>query len=220
MSYYIVGKYNILNATANVAILGRISAEVVSLLGPLGELSVTKLTSYIPVLGKATGILINALTMDPATERTSFIPPLSSGETKFKDFKVEFNGGVESKSSIKSFKWLSKCDTSGLESLTLKEQIEKTKETVQEIRQQQIDAFNKKLEEQRQQAQEARQQMLDAKEGLKNLFKKPEPQTTPSETPTSTESPVENVQGSDTQTPSAESTKTIENSDVKPNSDE
>ncbi len=220
MSYYIVGKYNILNATANVAILGRISAEVVSLLGPLGELSVTKLTSYIPVLGKATGILINALTMDPATERTSFIPPLSSGETKFKDFKVEFNGGVESKSSIKSFKWLSKCDTSELESLTLKEQIEKTKETVQEIRQQQIDAFNKKLEEQRQQAQEARQQMLDAKEGLKNLFKKTEPQTTPSETTTSTESPVENVQGSDTQTPSTEPTKTIENSDVKPNSDE
>ena len=220
MSYYIVGKYNILNATANVAILGRISAEVVSLLGPLGQLSVTKITSYIPVLGKATGILINALTMDPATERTSFIPALSSGETNFKDFKVEFNGGVESKSSIKSFKWLSKCDTSELESLTLKEQVQKTKETVQEIKQQQIDAFNKKIEEQRQQAQEARQQLLDAKEGLKNLFKKSEPQTTSSETQSSSETSAENNSSNDTQTSSQEAGKTIQNSDVQPDSAE
>ena len=203
MSYYIVGKYNILNATANVAVLGRISADVVNLLGPLGELSVTKLTSYIPIFGKSTGIIINAMTSDPATEKTSFIPQLSSGNTNYKDFKVEFNGGVESKSSIKSFKWLSKCDTSELDALSLKEQIQKTKDVIQETKQQQIDAFNKKLEEQRQQAQEARQQMIDAKEGLKNLFKNAGAKTE--------ENVSEPVESKSVETPATTESKSSEN---------
>lgn len=169
MSSYITGKYNLLNATANVIVLGRISAEVVSLLGPLGDLSVSKLTSYIPKFGTLTGNLINALTTDPKSENVSAIPLLSSGNKNYKDFKVVFNGGVESRSSVKSFKWLSKCDTSEIEQVTVKEQIENTKQAIQEAKQHKVEQLQKSLEESRAKAQEAKQQMQDAKEGLKNL---------------------------------------------------
>ena len=171
MAYYITGQYNLLNATANVVVLGRISAEVVSLLGPLGDLSVSKLTSYIPKFGALTGNIINAMTSDPKNENIASIPQLSSGNTNYKDFKVVFNGGVESKSSVKSFKWLSKCDTSALEQPTLKEQVQQTKQAVQDAVQQKIDNINAIRGQQKQSALEANQQMKDAVQGLKNLFK-------------------------------------------------
>ena len=167
MAYYITGRYNLLNATANVTVLGRLSAEVVALLGPLGDLSVSKLTSYIPKFGTATGNIINALTTDPKKENTALIPAILS--KNYKDFKVQFNGGVESRSSVKSFKWLSKCDTSAIEKVSVKEQVQNTKEAVKDAYQQKSQEFANKLQQQREQAQEARQQMLDAKEGLKNF---------------------------------------------------
>ncbi len=169
MAYYITGKYNLLNGTANVVVLGRLSAEVVKLLGPLGDLSVDKLTSFIPKFGNLTGKLINALTTDPKNEKVSAIPELSSGSKNYKDFKVLFNGGVESKSSVKSFKWLSKCDTSAIESVSVKEQVETTKQAVQDAYKQKTQEFQNKLQQQREEAQAARQQMQDAKQGLKNL---------------------------------------------------
>lgn len=169
MAYYITGKYNLLNGTANVVVLGRLSAEVVKLLGPLGDLSVDKLTSYIPKFGNMTANLIKAVTTDPKGENTSAIPALSSGNKNYKDFKVQFNGGVESKSSVKSFKWLSKCDTSAIESVSVKEQVHQTKQAVQEAVQQKKDAVNTLLEQKRKEAEESRQQMQNAKEGLKNL---------------------------------------------------
>ncbi len=172
MAYYITGQYNLLNATANVIVLGRISADVVSILGPLGDLSVTKLTAYIPKFGALTGNLINALTSDPKNENVSAIPQLSSGNKNYKDFKVVFNGGVESKSSVKSFKWLSKCDTSALQQPTVKEQVEQTKQAVKEAVQQKIDNINAIRDAQKQSAREANQQLKDTVQGLKNLFKK------------------------------------------------
>ena len=169
MAYYITGKYNLLNGTANIVILGRLSAEVVKLLGPLGDLSVEKLTSYIPKFGSLTGNLINAITTDPKNEKVNLIPQLSHENKNIKDFKVVFNGGIESKSSVKSFKWLSKCDTSAIETITIKKQVQQTKQAVQETVQQKKDALNELLEQKRQQAKESRQQMKNAKEGLKNF---------------------------------------------------
>lgn len=167
MSYYVVGKYNILNGTANVVILGRISAEIVALLGPLGDLSVEKLTSFIPKFGNLTGKLINAMTSDPRFENVSKIPQLSSGNTNYKDFKVMFNGGVDSKSSVKSFKWLSKCDTSAIDSL--ENQIKNAKEAIQKAKDIKIDQITDKIQEQKQKAAETKQKIQNAKEELKNL---------------------------------------------------
>ena len=49
---------------------------------------------------------------------------------RFKDFKVIFNGGIESSNSIKSFKWLTDIDTSALEPVSVTETIKSLKSTV------------------------------------------------------------------------------------------
>ena len=102
--------------STNVTILGRLDQSVVSLLGPVGELSAEKLLSAIPKFGTLTASIANALTTNPKGERISEIPSLSSGSESYKDFKVIFNGGLESSSSMKSFKWLTDIDTTALES--------------------------------------------------------------------------------------------------------
>ena len=89
------------------------------------------------------------------------MPKLSSGSQEFKDFKVEYNGGLDSSSSVKSFKWLTKCDTSAI---NVKQDINNAVNYIKEDLQKTKDAFNRSM-------QNSKQQLLDAKEDIKNLFK-------------------------------------------------
>ncbi len=183
MASFIYGKYNLINASANLTILGRLGADVVAALGPVGELSVSKLTSYIPKFGTLTGNMINALTTNPKGERTSEIPALSNGSTNYKDFKAVFNGGIESKNSVKSFKWLSVCDTSQIEGGSLKEQLQQSSNALNQLRTEKKEAVQKNIEEvkntAKQTAEEIKNQVQNTKDSineLKNLFKKPQVQ--------------------------------------------
>jgi hypothetical protein len=109
MSMYVSGRYNLLDNSANLIILGRLSDDVVRLLGPIGDFSVDKVLSRIPKLGSITSYMINQITTNPEYENTSLIPDLTpKTELPTKEFKVLLNGGLESQSSVKSFKWLSK----------------------------------------------------------------------------------------------------------------
>lgn len=171
IAYYITGKYNILNGSANLIILGRLGSDVVAVLGPVGELSVNKLTSYLPRFGAATASIINTMTSDPKNEKTSEIPQLSSGNEVYKDFKVTINGGIESKSSVKSFKWLSNPDMSAIEAPSLKEQIETSREQIKTNIENKIDAAKTIREQSRQDFKEQVQNVKDSVDEIKNLFK-------------------------------------------------
>lgn len=180
MSAFICGRYNLVNATANVTILGRLGAEVVKVLGPVGDLSVDKLTSFIPKFGAATAKILNAMTTNPNGERTAEIPALSNGNNNYKDFKVSFNGGVESKSSVKSFKWLSVCDTSQIEGGSFKDQLQQSSEAINQLRQQKKEDIKKSVdtvkETAKQTSEDIKNQIQNTKDSineLKNLFKKP-----------------------------------------------
>lgn len=127
MAYYVKGVYNILPNAANLVILGRLESKVVSCLGPLGELSADKLLSYIPKFGVMTSNILKQLTADPENEDTSLIPQLTDGSTTYKDFKVIFNGPVSGASSVKSFKWLSQCDTT---QMNIKQDLQDAKDAV------------------------------------------------------------------------------------------
>ena len=172
MAYYITGKYNMLNGTANLVILGRLGSDVVGSLGPLGELSVDKLTSFIPKFGSLTSSVIKTMTSDPKNENTSEIPELSSGNAQYKDFKVIFNGGLDSNSSVKSFKWLSNPDLSAIEAPSLKEQIQDSAENIKQSIKTNIETAKEqnqqKQEELKQQAQQFKEQTQQKKEDLKN----------------------------------------------------
>jgi hypothetical protein len=130
LAYYVTGKYNLINGTTNVVILGRLDSTVVALLGPIGELSADKLLSAIPKFGTLTSSIVKTMTSDPAGEKTSSIPELSNGSGNYKDFKVVFNGGIDSTSSVKSFKWLTKVDTSAIESVSVVDTVKSLKSTV------------------------------------------------------------------------------------------
>ncbi len=184
LAYFVTGKYNLINGYTDVIILGRMGADVVAVLGPLGELSASKLTSYIPKFGAKTASVLNALTSNPAGEKTTELPSLSGGNTNYKDFKVIFTGNVTSASSIKSFKWLSVCDTSSIEGGSLKDQlktstealknagqnnIQDVKETVENVK----NAAKNTADNIKQQIENTKNSIQDLK-NLKNIFKKQE----------------------------------------------
>lgn len=109
MSLYITGRYYLMDDVANLVILGRISDDVVNILGPIGDFSVNKAISSIPKLGEVTSSLINQYTTNRNYENISEIPPLSI-KTHFptKEFKVVIDGQMSKQSSVKSFKWIAK----------------------------------------------------------------------------------------------------------------
>lgn len=106
MSMHISGKYNYLTNYANLTILGRVSDEVVDVLGPIGKFSVNSLIASIPRIGAVTSSLINQITTNPKGENLALLPELTPLQENTKEFKVIVNGNVESTSSVKSFKWL------------------------------------------------------------------------------------------------------------------
>lgn len=177
MSYYVKGKYYILPNTADLIILGRLDSKIISYLGPLGQLSAQKLVSYIPGIGQATAKMLELLTQDPQNEKTELIPDLSSGSKDYRDFKTIFNGSVEKASSVKSFKWLSVCDTTqidlkqeGKNALqaakdNINGQIESVKTTTQNMKNN-IDTI---VDTQKQIIETQKQSVEQAKTDLKNI---------------------------------------------------
>ena len=207
LCYYVTGKFNILNCTTNVIILGRLDAPMVAKLGVLGDLSATKLISYIPGFGAATAKYLQLMTSNPKEEKVSEIPMLTNGSNNYKDFKVQFNGGIESKSSVKSFKWLTNPDMTELEQKSLKDSVKDIKSGFNTDVKTHVDNINKTVETGKQNIEDTKKQINDAKEQLrntaeeyKNLFKSlksiPQQQTVPVEN-------AESVKTETTQTDSA-----------------
>lgn len=217
MSYYVHGTYYILPNSANLIILGRLDTKVVSCLGPLGELSAEKLLSYIPKFGAMTANILKQITSDPTNENTAMIPDLTTESKAFKDFKVIFNGPVESSSSVRNFKWLSTCDTTKMNvkkdlenakdavKTNINNRVENAKNTAQNVK----TNVNHIVETQKNKVEEAKKDFAQTKadiekakenreqsaENLKNLFKnaiknsqnKVEPSQTSNETTTKSE---------------------------------
>ncbi len=108
MSLYMKGRYYIPDNTANLTILGRISDDVVKVLGPVGEFSMNKIFSNIPKIGEITAQIANQFTTNPNYENTSQIPSLTpKTNLATKEFKVVIDGDIQKQNSVKSFKWLS-----------------------------------------------------------------------------------------------------------------
>src|SRR5574344_1990837 len=146
MSMYITGKYNLLNNSANMVVLGRLSNDVVQLLGPLGEFSFDKMISSIPKIGAITSALVNQITTNPNNENVSMIPELTPKTSlPTKEFKVIFNGGIQSQSSVKSFKWLSKPTVATSSQTAIPTSINDVKQTLQNQAQQTVQKYIPKL---------------------------------------------------------------------------
>ena len=111
------------------------------------------------------------MTTNPKGEPIEEIPQLSSGNEVYKDFKVNFNGGIDSQSSVKSFKWLSAPDMSAIDALSIKEQLNRNKETIKTDVKETIDTLKQMKEQSKQDIKNEIQNMKDSVNDLKNLFK-------------------------------------------------
>lgn len=108
MSMYITGRYEMANNYANLTILGRLSNDVVKILGPIGDLSVSKVFSSIPKIGEITAPMLRQMTTSPQYENMSMIPDLTPKTIlPTKEFKVIIDGSADAQNAVKSFKWLS-----------------------------------------------------------------------------------------------------------------
>lgn len=108
MSLYITGRYYLQGDVVYLVMLGRISDDVVRILGPIGEFSMNKAISSIPQLGAISSYFASQFTTNPNYENTSMIPYLTpKTEFQTKEFKVIIDGNMEKQSSVKVFKWLS-----------------------------------------------------------------------------------------------------------------
>ena len=96
MSMYIKGRINIINNFADLTILGRLSDEVITSLGAIGNFSMNKLMSML------TGYEESALLSFDFMDNVPMLPQKNT-----KEFKSVIYGPIEKQSSVKQFKWVS-----------------------------------------------------------------------------------------------------------------
>ena len=215
LCYYITGKYNLVNGTTNVNILGRLDAPMIAKLGALGTLNMGN------IIGDKAASVLKILTTNPQGEKTDEIPALTNGSTNYQDFKVTFNGGVDSKSSIKTFKWLKNADMTDLKPQTAKDVVDSVKDAYKTDIKTTKEEINNRIEAEKKKIEDAKNQINTTKEDFKNLWKsikettKPTTETKQSDTAPQTTveqtTPKQTTEAVKTETPAAESVKTETN---------
>lgn len=107
MSLLIMGNVNVLSMISSMNILGSISPEMNSVLGPITNLSVEKFAAYIPKFGTKIASALNTYNAPLKEAELAKIPPLSPAKDGIKAFKVVLNGNLNNPpSAIKKFQWL------------------------------------------------------------------------------------------------------------------
>ena len=162
LCYYVTGKFNLLNGSTNVVILGKLDAPMVAKLGVLGQLTANN------ILGDKAGNIFKILTTPPGGEKTNLIPALTNGSTNFQEFKVNFNGGVESKSSIKTFKWISDADLTNYDTQTIKDTAKSITDSFNKDINTTKEDWNKAVEQKKKEVEDAKAEFNKTKEDIKN----------------------------------------------------
>ncbi len=106
MSLYIDGKINLLNNDSNIELMGCVSNEIVSLLGPLNDMSISKLIGNVGKFGNTISTLMDSYNQKIDETYINKIPKLTPESSDSKYFKVTINGNMLNPTSVKSFKWL------------------------------------------------------------------------------------------------------------------
>ncbi len=164
LCYYVTGKYNLINGTTNVIILGRLDAPMVAKLGVLGTLNISSL------LGDKAGAVYKLLTVNPKGEKVDEIPALTNKSTNYQDFKVSFNGGIDSKSSIKYFKWITSADMTNLQPQTAKDIVNNVKEAYKTDINTTKEGINNAIEAEKKRIEDAKNQINATKDDFQNLW--------------------------------------------------
>ncbi len=139
MSLLLDGSINLISMDSNIQILGSLSNDVITALGPVANLSVEKFAALIPNFGTKIASAIN--TFNEAANKTVLesIPPLTPEQTGSKSFKVKLNGNLNKPASaFDGFKWLNTPEVIKEEQAELTQQTEVKNNINKEQIQQQV----------------------------------------------------------------------------------
>lgn len=96
MSVYVTGNYNYMNMDAKMNVYGKLSPSAVSLLGPIGNASISSLFS---IIGKETSYDDNNLKKIPTLVKNDKME-------QCRYFEAVVDGDINASNYVKSFKWL------------------------------------------------------------------------------------------------------------------
>lgn len=100
LSMYIHGKYDLATSTADMEILGKLSKNISTIFGAIGNTSINTLFKMIPGVS-----LINFRKKD-IIEEVEKIPSFTNGDYDARVFRAVVFGDINETSSVKSFKWV------------------------------------------------------------------------------------------------------------------
>ncbi len=100
LSTYTYGSYDILNGTADIEILGKLSKKVSSLLGPVGNASV------VSILNTLTRNKVDELVKTEMLKDINKVPLMDLNNDDFRLFNAKIEGEINADNIVKSFNWL------------------------------------------------------------------------------------------------------------------
>lgn len=106
LSILLKGYVNNLNMQGSIDAYGRLSEDVVGILGPLGDFSIEKVMENVPVLNSLTQYTIGLLETNVSEAQRQEIPPLSIPGASSQEFTAKINGDITKPSAVKSFRWI------------------------------------------------------------------------------------------------------------------
>lgn len=106
LSIYIRGDVNNVNSYGSLDVYGRLSQEIVKVLGPLGEFSLETIMQKVPILSELSKHGIGILQTSVPDNIREEIPPLSEPDIPSQEFKAKVKGNVYKASSVRSFRWI------------------------------------------------------------------------------------------------------------------
>lgn len=106
LSILLKGYINNLNMYGSINVYGRLSEEVVGILGPLGDFSIEKVLEKVPMFNSLTRCTIGLIETNVSDAQRRDIPPLSIEGAQSQEFTARIDGNITKPSAVKSFRWI------------------------------------------------------------------------------------------------------------------
>ena len=173
MSLLLSGNVNILSMIASINLTGSLSPEVVKALGPVANLSVGKLASYIPQFGSSIAEALNKYNAAANSSELAKIPALTPEKTGTQAFKVVVSGNLNNPAAaIKSLQWLNTAEKIQEEQKTLMESVTPSiPANKEELKQQVKEGIQNQLENNAKVQEIKQNKAVQAISGIYNFYK-------------------------------------------------
>ena len=102
LSILITGDYDLVSTHANINVLGKLSKNINSFLGPIGNASINSFFNLIP------GVHLDELKDTDLVKQINSIPELSLETDKFRIFRAIVDGDIYTENFVSKFEWIDK----------------------------------------------------------------------------------------------------------------